>query len=81
MDGIAGIFLGLTVAFIPIVVAILVKGNAKLARILVCFFITGMATAGALISKQYFILIFAGMALIMGFIFIFVDDETDIWKK
>ncbi len=62
-------------------VVLFIKGNMKLARIIFSFYLTVLTTIWAFVSEIYLILLFAIPFLVMGIVFIVIDDETNVWGR
>lgn len=80
MDG-AEIIFWVLLAIIPVIFAFFYKGNAKVARIILCFFIVIVTTIWAIASEIYALFSLPAIFLIMGILYIVFDDETNIWKR
>ena len=74
MDSFAELAFWLLMALTPMLIAMFFKGKTKLARTIFCFFIAVIAGIGAFVSETYVILVFSGIALILGIICLIYDD-------
>lgn len=73
-------FLSMIICAIVCVI-LFVKGNMKVARIIICFYLVALTTIWALVSGIYLIFLFAVPCLAMGIVFIVKDNETNIWGR
>ncbi len=81
MDTFKEIVLALFLVVIPVFLALLVKGNAKLARIIFAFFVAGITGVAAFLYETYLILIATAIFAFFGIYGIIKDNETDIWNR